>query len=294
MDDPLLELPLAFPPGKGKDMREIPGHPDLLLQVFRDSLSTHNVVHASEIPGKGELINAQTLFMAINVLRGVKTHLSVWGTDIYDILPSGKYPYGFHYRSVIVRRSDVTPIEFIWRDYLCGSLYNKHYKFGLDPYGLNLPAGLSLMHHFPETVFTPTDKSKTDDERISHEIEKLYPDETKFTGEVYHIGSEYLAARGITLIDFKAEAKGTTLVDDWLNGDCCRMARTESIVEGREPPFLDKEPFRKMAEQKWADRPRTPLEFSQDEILAGLRGYHEAFEAVAGMSLREFKREYLD
>jgi phosphoribosylaminoimidazole-succinocarboxamide synthase len=49
--------------GKGKDMWELPGHPEHLLQVARNTLSTHNVVHLSEVPGKGELINSLSLYM---------------------------------------------------------------------------------------------------------------------------------------------------------------------------------------------------------------------------------------
>ena len=119
--------------GKVRDTALIPGHPDLLLPVASDRLSTHNVVHESLVPGKGELLTAQMLFFAHKVFdASIKTHLVVWGKKIYDYLPEHDYDPRLHYRALVVRRVPVTDREFIYRDFLTGSLY-KLYRQGIDP-----------------------------------------------------------------------------------------------------------------------------------------------------------------
>ncbi len=104
----MLESMPVLSSGKGKTLYEIPGRPDVALMKFRDSLSTHNIVHASEIPGKGDLICAQTVFMAEEVLipGGVATHLVAAGQGIYEILADGEYEPGLHNHAVIVLRRD--------------------------------------------------------------------------------------------------------------------------------------------------------------------------------------------
>jgi phosphoribosylaminoimidazole-succinocarboxamide synthase len=163
---------------------------------------------------------------------------------------------------------------------------------GKDPYGLNLPSGLPLMHAFPKPISTPTEKSATDDPRNFQEIAELYPVETDITDIVYKTGSDFLLTKGIRLIDGKSEASGFMLADDWLNGDCCRMARVEDIQEGIEPPFLDKENFRKTALRKWNGGPKVPLTFNQAETRDGLAGYHQAFEMITGQSISDFRRKF--
>jgi phosphoribosylaminoimidazole-succinocarboxamide synthase len=290
-------LPLLHS-GKVRDTYEIPGHKDLLLMVASDRLSTHNIVHESLVPKKGEYLTALTVFWANTVLNGVDHHLVAKGREIYRYLrvahrPSGEYPDGFRFRAVVVRRRKVTPVEFIYRDYLCGSLWRLYQK-GEDPYRLRLIPGLPLMHRFQETIFTPTQKSATDDPLPSRFVQKNAPAEVKVTTEVFNRGRAYLAERGITLIDFKAEASGKVLVDEWLNGDCCRMAWTKDLHAGVEPPFLDKEVFRQAAMRQWGKGPKVPLTFGEQTLRRGVKRYRDGFEAITGQSLSNFQRFELD
>lgn len=294
--DMLQTLPVISA-GKGKTLYALPGRPDLALMVFRDSLSTHNIVHASEVPGKGDLICAQTVFMAEEVLipGGLRTHLEDSGRSIYQYLPEGEYEPNLHHHAVVVHRRDKPLIEVITRDFLCGSLFSKHYSKGLDPYGLYLRPGLPLMYRFPvTTLLTPTDKSETDDPIRSQHAWRDYPAEMETGLEVHRLGREYLSGRGITLIDCKTEALGTLVIDDWLNGDCCRFALSVDIEEGAEPAFLDKENFRAIAISRWGEGPRTPLTFTESEMREGLAGYHQAFERITGNTVSEYQRNRFD
>ena len=50
--------------GKVRHLFEIPGNDEHLLMVASDRLSTHDVIHDTEIPGKGEYLTALTIFWA--------------------------------------------------------------------------------------------------------------------------------------------------------------------------------------------------------------------------------------
>lgn len=292
MSTALATLPLLYR-GKGKDMYEIPGHPELLLQVCRDSLSTHNVVHLTDIPSKGALVAAQTLFMHLRVFDRIPCHIEEFGRDIYRVL-DGAYPKDLHHRAFVVRCAAKPDVEFIIRAFLAGSLAKALKDEERDPYGLGINHALPHMFRFPEPVFTPTEKSATDAPLLASDVRRRYPDETRLAFTAFRQAQDYLYHRGILLIDAKFELSDGMLIDDWLNGDCARLARRSQMREGEEPPFLDKEVFRQIAVRKWDGGTKVPLDFTEDEVEEGLKGYHEGFELVTGMTLPEFQAAYLD
>lgn len=280
--------------GKVRDTALLPGYPKLLLPVPSDRISTHNVTHLSSIPGKGEILNAQMLFFILMIFDSkIETHVVAYGKKIYDYLPQGEYDPRLHYRAIVVQRRKVTQREFIYREYLTGSLY-REYVAGRDPYGLKLPPGLPLMYHFPETVFTPTEKSETDDPLPYLAVQDSASAGCQVTELVHQQGRDFLATRGIVLIDDKSEASGRMLVDECLTGDCSRMAWAKDIQEGIEPPWLDKERARREAICMWGGGEKVPLTFSDEAIRQIQSRYQEAFEGITGMTLSQFQREYLD
>jgi phosphoribosylaminoimidazole-succinocarboxamide synthase len=281
--------------GKGKDLYEIPGHPDLLLLVFRDSLSTHNVPHITEPARKGEIIAALTVFMHLMVLDGIPNHIEEFGRDIYNVLPRrGTYPANLHHRAFVVRRARKPEVEFIFRAFLMGSLARTLKEEGTDPYGLCLCRHLPLMYRFTEPMFTPTEKSETDAPLKAGDVCSRYPVETALALQAFLKGQAYLRTRGLELIDAKFEFSDGVLVDDWLNGDCARMARQSDVREGEEPPFLDKEVFRQIAIRAWDGGPHIPLVFTEEEVRQGMRGYYSGFELITDMTLQQFQETHLD
>lgn len=297
-----LKLPHVHT-GKVRDTYDIPGHPELLLLVQSDRLSTHNVKHLTLIPGKGELLTAQTVFWSVDALQGVETHLVAFGRRIYDYLPKRhKYPEGLHRRALVVRRLTPDPNEYIWRRYMVGSLwklYESIHKEGAsDPYRLSLPSGLKRMHRFSDPLFTPTDKSETDDPIPAQETRLQWPEAAAVTEEVFRRAEVYLARRGIILIDMKCEMSGGVLIDEWLTGDCARMAWAQDVEEsvrtGTDPRWLDKEEARQIAERRWGAGPKVPLTFSDDEVKRIVHRYQEAFEGITGMPIDTFRHTYLN
>lgn len=211
-----------------------------------------------------------TVFWLTGLLKDLPNHLVAWGRKIYDYLPAGleeKYP-DLHYRTVIVRQLDMTPREFIFRRYLTGSLL-KAYQQSEDPYGLKLPMGLQEMSCFrKELLFTPTEKTESDDPVDSSKTWVSFPEETRLTKMSFTKVENFLEHRDIALIDSKEEAgrnkinKRVALGDELFTPDSSRFAWLKDIKEGVSPPFLDKQIVRDEAERLWKGGKKVPLEFS--------------------------------
>ncbi len=289
-----------WPEGR-KDRRD----PRLIFAT--DRLSTHNIVHQSTVPKKGEVLTALTVFWFLHLGRlGVRHHLLAFGNKIYDYLPGSRrsYPDDLHLRAIIVETLDMVPVEFIFRAYLCGSLWDKFYSKGLEnPYGIAIPKGLSLMTKFSDVlglrpVFTPTDKSEDDDPIQTEVVRAKYPAETNLAEFVFVQGRKYLEGVGLVGIDSKfelgiGEDKSVVLADEVWTLDSSRVAKTLHIRTGLEPPWLDKQLARDEAIRLWAGGPRSPLKFS-DPIVAKLsRTYENVFKMITGDDLRDFQSKVL-
>ncbi len=291
-----------FGQGKVRDTFTIPHFPDLLFIVATDRLSTHNIVHRSLVPGKGMVLNALSIFWAENVLKDIPNHLVVYGMKIYDYLPGerGDYPEDLHLRAVIVKKLDMIPYEFIWRGRLAGSLYGSFYSKEIkNPYEVFIAKGLDKMSLFEPPVFTPTDKSETDDPVSGIKVSNKHPEAVSFTQDVYSEGKKYALERGIEIIDFKAEVgrdrEGKLyLADEWLTPDCCRFVRASAIKVGENPKWMDKELFRVYAVNVWDGGEKYPLDFSPNIVAEGTERYRTIFEILAEQSLETFQKKVLE
>ena len=293
-------LPL-FNQGKVRDTFKIPGHPNYLLVVATDAISTHNVSHLSLVPGKGQILTALSLFWLNTTLPGTPTHIVGSGMEIFNWLPQNiAYPADLHLRAVVVKKLHMLGYEFIYRARMAGSLWKSYQAGEPNPYGLTLPEGLQLMSEFEHPIFTPTEKSETDDPISSLLVEVTVPRRVHdLTRSVYHYGRAYALSKGIDIIDCKEEVgmdkQGFVyLADEWLNGDCCRFVRVEDIQVGIEPPWADKEIFRQAAVKQWGGKKSgPPLEFSPEVIEKGIGAYHSVFEQLTDRSLSQFQKEML-
>lgn len=287
--------------GKVRDTFAIPGHPELLLAVATDRVSTHNVVHESIVPRKGYALTALTVFwMKSQLSPEIKKHLVASGSAIFKYLPRQKYPEDLFFRALVIRRLTMIPVEFIFRSRMAGSLWKDYYQKDLpNPYGLNLPPGLQLMSPFGETVFTPTDKSETDDPLDTAATAQRYPDAYQLALRVYEIGRASALQRGIEIIDGKFEVGvdpengRVVLGDECLTPDSCRFVRADGIVVGQEPAWLDKQFLREAAERAWAGAKKVPLSFDQDVIAETTRRYEAIVGALTGSSLAGFQLMHL-
>lgn len=281
--------------GKVRDTFAIPGHPELLLTVATDRVSTHNVVHQSIVPKKGYALTALTVFWMSEELSGIKTHLVAFGNGIFKYLPRQTYPEDLLLRALVIRKLAMIPVEFIFRSRMAGSLWKDCYLKGLpNPYGLELPPGLQLMSPFEETVFTPTDKSETDEPLNAVATAQQYPDAYQLALKAYQMGRAFAARCGIEIIDGKFEVGidsfgQVVLGDECLTPDSCRFVRADGITIGQEPAWLDKQYLREEAERAWAGGKKSPIAFSPAVINGTTIRYEDIVDELTGGSLMLFQ-----
>lgn len=298
-------LPLVHQ-GKVRDTYALPVFADgestreLLLMVATNRVSTHNVVHESIVEKKGEVLTALSVYWMTTLLKreGIPHHMVACGKDIYKYLPKGiAYPEDLHLRAMVVKKLTMIPIEFIFRRHLTGSLFAA-YARGEDPYGLQLQAGLPKMHRFKYPEFTPTDKSETDEPLRADEVYEQYGDAFYLAMNTFLLVGRYLAREGITLVDSKFELgvdyQGQVyLADEIATPDSSRFVMTTDIMEGEDPPWLDKQVLRDEAERTWEGGKKVPLRFSKPALEVCRKRYLDLFAMATDMNLSSFQRHEL-
>ena len=130
---------------------------------------------------------------------------------------------------------DVVQFEFIFRNYLTGSLYEAC-QTGNDPYGLNLDSSLSQWHKFETPIFTPTTKGIKDEPLNSTEVRNLFPEIISSLEKLFKDFTQFAQDQGIIVVDTKLEvfigANG-----EWILGD--------EILTPESSRFIAKEDFDK-------------------------------------------------
>ena len=139
-------------------------------------------------------------------------------------------------------KTSVVPIECVVRGYLAGSGW-KEYQQSHSVCGVPLPLGLKQCDRLPQPIFTPATKAvEGHDENISFEQACRIVDQATMTRlrdlslEIYRMGHDYAAQRGIILADTKFEfglpldpsgevdpQVSPILIDEVLTTDCSRF-----------------------------------------------------------------------
>ena len=282
--------------GKVRDTFALPQHSDLLLVVTTDRISTHNIVHQSTIWGKGFALTQMLIFWMTQGLESIPNHLVAWGNQIYNYLPSGRYPVDLRERAIVVRKLNMLPIEFIFRRRMAGSLWKDFYSKKIpNPYGLNLPTGLKLMSPFEETIFTPTDKSETDEPLNAEETMCHYEQAYQIALQAYETGREFALTHDIEIVDGKFEvgsdANGNLMIaDECLTPDSCRFVERGKISIGEDPEWMDKQYVREMAEQAWGMQTRSPLLIRPEIMKETSARYEKIAHRLTNQSTNDFSR----
>lgn len=255
--------------GKVRDMYEIPGHGDKLLMVATDRISAYDVVMADPIPGKGKVLTEISLFWFGLLADIIPNHLI--SADI-DQFPAVCQPYRrqLEGRSMLVRRTQVVPIECIVRGYLSGSFWSAYQK-NTRVCGFQLPEGMRESEKFPQPLFTPSTKADQGlhDENISIErMEELIGRQlTDQMAEVsirlYQRAAEYARTRGIIIADTKFEMGQVDgklmLIDEVLTPDSSRFWPEDQYTLGQGQPSYDKQFLRDyLSSLDWNKQPPPP------------------------------------
>lgn len=292
-----MNLPLAitkteivgFPCRRGK-VRDVYDLGDKLVIVTTDRISAFDWVLADGVPDKGKILTQLTLFW-MNLLK-VENHLI--STDLNKMGPAFSSQKAIlEGRTILVKKTDVVPIECVVRGWLAGSGW-KEYQSSSTVCGIKLPAGLMQSSKLPEPVFTPATKAETGhDENISFEqMVKEVGSETASilrdrSIDIYSRAAAYAHEKGIILADTKFEwgklqSGEIILIDEALTPDSSRFWDEKSYATGISPPSFDKQFIRDWLETTTWDKNSPPPAMPQATIVQTRLRYLEAFKILTG------------
>ncbi|MGW6443974.1 phosphoribosylaminoimidazolesuccinocarboxamide synthase [Lentzea sp. NPDC055074] len=277
--------------GKVRDLYDVDD--ELLLFVASDRISAYDHILSSEIPDKGRVLTAMSVFW---FERLAPNHLVAFDDP--------RIPAEVRGRALLVRKLQMVDVECVARGYLTGSGMADYTATGAVC-GIELPAGLVEASELDPPIFTPASKAEigAHDENVSFDViaEKhgveLASKLRDRTIELYSEARAYALTRGLILADTKFEfgldASGELiLADEVFTPDSSRYWPAEGYEPGRVQPSFDKQFVRDWltsAESGWdrkSDVPPPPL--PADVIEATRARYIEAYERLTGRSFADW------
>jgi phosphoribosylaminoimidazole-succinocarboxamide synthase len=279
-----------FPCRRGK-VRDVYDLGDKLAIVATDRISAFDWVMPNGIPGKGRVLTAMTLFW-LDRLR-VPNHLV--GAELADLpAPFRLLPEVFAGRTMLVRKTEVVPVECVARGYLAGSGW-KEYRAAGTVCGIPLPSGLQEANRLPDPIFTPATKAEQGlhDENINFEAmaaavgEATAAELRDRTLDVYRRAADYAEARGIILADTKLEwgrlpSGELILIDEVLTPDSSRFWPKDTYRPGSSPPSFDKQFVRDWLESAGWDKASEPPELPPEVVARTAAKYQESLDRLTG------------
>jgi phosphoribosylaminoimidazole-succinocarboxamide synthase len=290
---PLLQSNIpGYPCRRGK-VRDVYDLGDRLVIIATDRISAFDWVLPTAIPDKGRVLTAMTLFW-LDFLK-VPNHLLT--TDVAAMGPAfAASDEELQGRTMLVRKTEVVPIECVVRGYLAGSGW-KEYQASGKVCGIALPAGLRQASPLPEPIFTPATK-----EESGHDVNISFDEMGRRVGQetatqlmrssiaIYRKAADHARSRGILLADTKFEwgklpDGSLILIDEVLTPDSSRFWPADGYREGISPPSYDKQFVRDWLESSGWDKnsPAPPLPV--DVVARTRQKYLEAYERLTGKRL---------
>lgn len=279
--------------GKVRNIYRVDG--ERLLLVATDRLSAFDCILPTPIPGKGVILTQLSRFWFDLLTDVLPNH--VISTDAAEMPISDSAKEALRGRAMLVRKTDVLPVECVVRGYLEGSGWKEYQQTG-HVCGIELPAGLRQCEKLPEPIFTPATKAATGhDENIDYtRFEEIVGNETaeflrSTTLTIYRKASEYASARGIIIADTKFEFGRTLdgeiiLIDEALTPDSSRFWPADKYAPGKAQPSFDKQFVREYLETlDWDKTPPAPP-LPQEIVNATAMRYLDAFRLLTGKDLQ--------
>ncbi|MEU0494945.1 phosphoribosylaminoimidazolesuccinocarboxamide synthase [Mycobacterium sp. NPDC006124] len=279
--------------GKVRELYRIDA--DHLLFVASDRISAYDFILDSEIPDKGRILTAMSVFFF--ELLDTPNHLA--GPPDDERIPAEVLG-----RALVVKQLQMMPVECVARGYLTGSGIVDYRATG-QVCGIDLPAGLTEASKFAEPLFTPATKAElgSHDENVSFEaiVEVVGVERATelrdLTLSIYRQAAEHALSKGIIIADTKFEFGvdedgRMVLADEVFTPDSSRYWRADSYEEGVVQASFDKQFVRNWLtgpDSGWdrsADVPPPPL---PPEIVEATRGrYIEAYERISGLNFADW------
>jgi phosphoribosylaminoimidazole-succinocarboxamide synthase len=208
--------------GKAKKLFNIRGHPNLIIQEFKDDATAFNAQKRGTILNKG-VINCSLTDFIFNYLqaKGIKTHL------VERISPV----------EMVVKKLRIIPIEVVVRNIAAGSLLKKtNFKEGQK-----LPSPIVEFYYKNDSLGDPmiSDSHALAMKLASHgELTRI----KKLALKINNNLRPFFLKRNLRLIDFKLEfgkdKHGRIILGDEITPDTCRLWDKDTGEK------LDKDVFR--------------------------------------------------
>ena len=245
--------------GKNADLYTCPGDDPKVLLVRSDRCSVFDIPLNLEIDGKGVSQTAISNDGAIFAKEsGIRT--AILSENVDSSLAIAPRCQIMELCKPLEAKIDgeVVQFEFIFRNYLTGSLYEACQN-GNDPYGLNLPSDLKQWHKFETPIFTPTTKGVKDIPLNSNEVRELFPEIINSLEKLFKEFTQYAYENGIIVVDTKLEvfvsADGQWILgDEILTPESSRFINKKDFENG-DFISMDKQILRNFAkDNSWKER----------------------------------------
>ncbi|MCC6493937.1 MAG: phosphoribosylaminoimidazolesuccinocarboxamide synthase [Pirellulales bacterium] len=282
---------LACTRGKVRDVYDLG---DRLLLVSTDRISAFDWVLPTPIPDKGRVLTQVSNYWFSRL--ELPHHLLESDVTKMD-LPAGVDLEPLAGRTVLVRKTEVAPIECVVRAYLSGSAWKEYQATG-GVAGISMPTGLEESERLPAPLFTPATKAAQGehDENITYaQMQKLVGMELaaqmrQRSLEIYAHGAKRALEVGIILADTKFEfgvCDGELLlIDEVMTPDSSRFWPADGYQAGRSQPSFDKQFVRDWLSASGWDKNSPPPELPADVVEQTRAKYIEAFERITGAKFR--------
>ena len=295
MSQPVSEICISeFPVFKRGKVRDVFDLGDKLLIVATDRISAFDFVLPSLIPDKGKILTQLSKFWFDFTAYICPNH--VLTTDLRQFPePLQKYRDVLDKRSMLVRKTNVVPVECVVRGYLAGSGWKEYQETGKTS-GVKLPAGLKESDRLPSPIFAPATKAEEGhDLNISFkEMKKIVANDElaqkikKTSLKLYQKASLYALSKGIIIADAKFEfgldKDELILVDEIFTPDSSRFWPLQKYEPGKPQPSLDKQFVRDYLLRSSWDRKSVPPPLPPEIVEQTAKKYFEIYSLLSGKS----------
>ncbi len=284
------QIPGLPEPKRGK-VRDIYDLGDTLLLVATDRISAFDCVMPNGIPDKGRVLTAMSRFW-FELMDWMPNHLISMEPADYPA-PAQAVAADLAGRSMLVRKTQVVPVECVARGYLVGSGWKEYQKSG-SVCGIPLKPGYVQADKLENPIFTPAFKAEQGehDENISFArmVEITDADTAaqlrEHTLKIYAQAADYAAERGIIIADTKFEfgrdGDDIILIDEVLTPDSSRFWPADKYRTGTNPPSLDKQFVRDYLESVGFNKNPPAPELPDDVVNNTRAKYLDALQCISG------------
>jgi phosphoribosylaminoimidazole-succinocarboxamide synthase len=241
---PGLEL---FKKGKVREVYEVGEN---LLIVASDRISAYDYVLPSLIPSKGKILTQLSRFWFDHTQLICPNHVISADVDEYPPFLR-EHKEKLEKRSMLVKKTEVLPVECVVRGYLAGSGWREYKASGVTS-GVSLPDGMQQADRLDEPIFTPATKAEE-----GHDINISFKEMQKIVGSelankikdvslsLYKKATFHALSKGIIIADTKFEfglhEGEIVLVDEIFTPDSSRFWPVEHYKPGQAQMSLDKQ-----------------------------------------------------